>query len=49
MQDKKHAALTLTVKQQNQHDKQCDDFCLAQTKASFLELICRILRIGHPT
>jgi hypothetical protein len=45
----KHAAWTLTVKQPNQHDKQCDDFCLVQTKASFLELICRILRIGPPT
>jgi hypothetical protein len=49
MQDKKYAAWTLTVKQPNQHDRQCDDFCLAQTKASFLELICRILRIGPPT
>jgi hypothetical protein len=52
MQDKKHAAgldFNNTVKQPNQHDKQCDDFCLAQTKASFLDLICRILRIGPPT
>jgi hypothetical protein len=46
MQDKKQAAWTLTVKQPNQHDKQCDDFCSAQTKASFLELIRGILRTG---
>jgi hypothetical protein len=49
MQDKRHAAWTLTVKQPNQRDKQCDDFCLAQTKTSFLELMHFFLGTGPPT
>jgi hypothetical protein len=39
MQDKRHAAWTLTFKQPNRRDNQCDEFCLDSLNQSQFSVI----------